>query len=460
MVLVIRGNVSQLGQIDYVPDGTESLPSIAFQHDTDTGVSRKGENQLRLSAGGTERMVVSDTGVTMTTDATIHSHTVGRGGGGILTNVALGTEALASNTTGSANTATGQAALLSNTTGSSNTAMGQAALFSNTTGSFNTAVGQEALFSNTTGLRNTATGMYALRDNTTGLQNTATGHNALRSNTTGSSNTAMGRLALFFNTTGSSNTAVGMNALRYTTTGGDNFNYSNCAGLGYDTRTSGDNQVQLGDSATTTYAFGAVQDRSDARDKADIQPEPLGLQFINALTPVTFRWDYRDDYLVEKYVPRVSGEPDIPDGTYPVMHQTTTIATADVTESKVTLRDAHTYDTDDAVPTTATIHETTVNIEPETTLVPIPKDGSKKRAREHHGLIAQDLVRVIEDLGIDDFAGLQHHQKNGGEDVYSIGYTELIAPLIKAVQELTAKNDQQQTEIDALHSEIDALKAA
>jgi hypothetical protein len=193
-----------------------------------------------------------------------------------------------------------------------------------------------------------------------------------------------------------------------------------------------------------------VQDRSDARDKADIHPEPLGLQFINALTPVTFRWDYRDDYFIQKYVPRVSGNLSIGDGTYAVVAGLTEIATATVENGTVTLDNETTYDTEAEVPTSATIHETTVDIEPESTLVPIPKDGSKKRSREHHGLIAQDLVQVIEDLGIDDFAGLQHHQKNGGEDVYSIGYTEFVAPLIKAVQELKAQNDQQQTEIDAL----------
>ena len=37
------------------------------------------------------------------------------------------------------------------------------------------------------------------------------------------------------------------------------------------------------------------------------------------------------------------------------------------------------------------------------------------------------------------FGGLQDHKINGGDDVLSIGYTELIAPLIKAIQELTAR---------------------
>ena len=35
-----------------------------------------------------------------------------------------------------------------------------------------------------------------------------------------------------------------------------------------------------------------------------------------------------------------------------------------------------------------------------------------------------------------DFGGFQDHAVNGGQDVLSLGYMELIAPLIKAVQEL------------------------
>ena len=41
------------------------------------------------------------------------------------------------------------------------------------------------------------------------------------------------------------------------------------------------------------------------------------------------------------------------------------------------------------------------------------------------------------DAGI-DFGGFQDHSTNGGDDVLSIGYEELIAPMIKAIQELKA----------------------
>lgn len=47
-------------------------------------------------------------------------------------------------------------------------------------------------------------------------------------------------------------------------------------------------------------------------------------------------------------------------------------------------------------------------------------------------MIAQELPA--------EFGGVQNHALNGGDDVYSVGYEEFIAPLIKAVQELSAEN--------------------
>ena len=45
--------------------GTAALPAVAFDGDPDTGIYRKGANQLGLSAGGTERAFVDSNGVTI-----------------------------------------------------------------------------------------------------------------------------------------------------------------------------------------------------------------------------------------------------------------------------------------------------------------------------------------------------------------------------------------------------------
>nr|WP_285864323.1 tail fiber domain-containing protein [Lederbergia lenta] len=123
------------------------------------------------------------------------------------------------------------------------------------------------------------------------------------------------------------------------------------------------------------------------RDKVDIRDTVLGLDFIKKLRPVDFKWDYRDDYI----------EVDPDDGT----------------------------------------------------VTKLPKDGSKKGSRYHHGLIAQEVKALIDATGT-DFGGFQDHQVNGGEDLYTIGYEELIGPLVKAVQELSKRLDTAETEIKAL----------
>ena len=56
----------------------------------------------------------------------------------------------------------------------------------------------------------------------------------------------------------------------------------------------------------------------------------------------------------------------------------------------------------------------------------------------------------MDELGI-DFAGYQDHSVNGGKDVLSLGYTEFIAPMIKAIQELSA-------EVRSLKNEVELIE--
>lgn len=184
--------------------------------------------------------------------------------------------------------------------------------------------------------------------------------------TIGDGNTGIGNFTLVV-AAGSNNTAVGYWSL--TNMGV----FDNCSGLGYQANVTGSNQVQLGNSSTTTYVYGTVQNRSDKRDKADIKDTSLGLNFINLLRPVDFKWNLREDYL-----------------------------------------------------------------SPGEKLSKAQNDGSKIRKRYHHGFVAQEVKQVMEDLDI-DFGGYQDHKLMGGEDVLSLGYDEIIAPLVKAVQELSAQ---------------------
>ena len=239
--------------------------------------------------------------------------------------------------------------------------------------------------------------------------NTACGNNVLRANTTGDSNTASGYGALRNNTTGYNNTASGESALNNNTT------FSNVGGFGYNVQVTASNQIQLGDSSTTTYAYGAVQNRSDIRDKSDVRDTELGLEFVNALRPVDFKWDLREDYRPE--APKSVAKPAELKEDASDEEKAKYAEELAAYEAYVTLKDKWLEDVK---------------------LANIVHDGSKKRNRFHHGLIAQEVKVVLDAKGI-DFGGFQDHSVKGGDDVLSIGYEELIAPMLKAIQELSAE---------------------
>nr|MDQ3015517.1 tail fiber domain-containing protein [Bacteroidota bacterium] len=67
------------------------------------------------------------------------------------------------------------------------------------------------------------------------------------------------------------------------------------------------------------------------------------------------------------------------------------------------------------------------------------------------GFIAQDVEKVLHDIGFTSFDAV--HAPTNENDNYSMGYAEFVVPLVKAVQELSAINDQQNKIIETLQSE-------
>ena len=110
--------------------------------------------------------------------------------------VAVGWNSLLSNTTGSENTAIGAWSMRLNTAGFENVAVGNSTLEFNTSGSYNIAVGSFSLQQSDTGLGNTATGFASVNANQGGQFNTAFGYRALTTPTNGEYNTAVGSAAL------------------------------------------------------------------------------------------------------------------------------------------------------------------------------------------------------------------------------------------------------------------------
>jgi Chaperone of endosialidase len=266
-------------------------------------------------------------------------------------------------------TALGVGAAASLTSGSSNTCVGYNAGNSINTGSFNTLVGHAAGDSITDSNWNSMVGYFAGNNVTTGTANTFMGYYAGNGVSTGGLNTALGDSAFY--------------------TG----NHTNSTCLGYDSGVNGSNQVQLGNSSTTAYAYGAVVDRaSDIRDKADVQDTNLGLNFVMSLRPRMYRWDYREDYRPPKPSSNASKE------------------------EWDAWREACKIDN-------------------------LTHNGTHKRTRFHQGLIAQEVKQVMDTMGI-DFGGYQDFKIKGGEDRVTIAYGELIGPIIKALQELKAEFDE------------------
>lgn len=325
-------------------------------------------------------------------------------------NTASGLLSMQHNTTGAYNTAYGANSLLSNTTGGSNTAIGEKALYNNVDAGYNTAVGSGALFSNnnTNATNNTAVGYHALYNNTSGQSNTACGQTSLFNNSEGVGNTALGLSALLNNTTGSYNIAIGSGAMYLNSTGSNNIvigagttvldGLTNAIVIGNNTEINTSNTVRLGNSSITdVISSGTFHTVSDARLKFNIRQNVPGLVFINKLTPVTYQLD---------------------------------VHTMNKSNDKFS-----------------------VAFGPSNENITADEAGAMSIVRT--GLIAQAVEEAARESGF-KFDAI--HKPENDKDFYSLNYAGFVVPLIKSVQELSAKNEALQKKLDDLSARLDALE--
>jgi hypothetical protein len=138
--------------------------------------------------------------------------------------------------------------------------------------------------------------------------------------TTGLSNTAIGMQAMNALTTASNCVGIGKGAGASVTTGGNNILIG--VGTGVSAAPGGDistgtNEIVLGNSSITeAHIKVAWSVSSDERDKTDFTPLDVGLNFINDLEPLTYRWDQRSDYVNWKNNPDTDLNLVTHDGTY------------------------------------------------------------------------------------------------------------------------------------------------
>ncbi|WP_198262529.1 tail fiber domain-containing protein [sulfur-oxidizing endosymbiont of Gigantopelta aegis] len=361
-------------------------------------------------------------------------------------NTASGNNALYYNTSGYRNTATGNTALNSNTSGFTNTANGNSALYSNTTGYSNTATGSNALFSNTSGIRNTAMGAATLSSNTTGDSNTAMGYNALENSTTGSKNTATGFWALNSNTTGSENTATGTFVLERNTTGSSN-TANGFGALKYNT--SGESNTAIGYDALSANQIGSFNTASGAgalkKNNTGIFNTAFG---YNALRNNTSgQYNTAIGYNAGNIPNNLFNSTAI--GYYAKVNSSNTIRLGNTSIATIEGQVPFTSTSDRRLKEDITTTSLGLAFINDLNPVQYHRINNQNPALEM-GIIAQELDAVLKHHDASNM-GMIHQVNNG---MMSVRYNDLLAPIIKSVQELSAENNALKTELSELKALI------
>ena len=321
-------------------------------------------------------------------------------------NVGVGNLSLSALTSGDSNVALGWSSLLKTSSGSYNTGVGYEAMYENLTGQGNSAVGYESLYTNT-GSYNTGLGNRTLYTNAGGQYGVAVGYDALHDNTSGNNNVGVGARALYENEGGSDNVAIGYSAGEHDDAAADVVTATQCViigseadfqtttptneiVIGYNANGIADNYAVIGnasitrvyaadDVGATLYAGSATVQTSDKRIKEDIKDSVLGLDFIKKLRSIEYKKRQPIDYdeSLKKEL-----------GWYKRGASPRILGEIDKTKSRV-------------------------------------------------GFIAQEVGAVLKDLGFDDNNDIVEIDETNTQQM--IAYSKLVPPLVKAVQELSAK---------------------
>jgi hypothetical protein len=351
-------------------------------------------------------------------------------------NSAFGGFALSSNSSGEYNNSFGGGSLLSNTSGSENVAMGVNSLYSNTIGLYNTATGNRSLYSNIDGNGNLAIGWRSLYSNTNGNYNVANGFQSLLNNTTGSYNVGIGWAALYSNSSNSYNVGIGLQAGYHNTSQGtflgtyaDAFDGAyNVTAIGFGAQATANNQVKIGNpSVTSIGGYANWTNFSDGRYKKNIQENVPGLTFINQLKPVTYTLDI--------------------DGIENAINKNSQSSSS--TGNSLSQIQPYINSGNQA---TQIIQTRAKNLQPSAQDIIARQQKAKV---VYTGFVAQDVEKAAKNLGY-DFSGIDVPKNIN--DFYGLRYADFVIPLVKAVQELSQKNDDLQQQNNKLEQRLIKLE--
>ena len=275
-------------------------------------------------------------------------------------------------------------------------------------GADKTSFGLNALNPNTTGFAGTAFGYQALRDNTTGGDNTAIGYNALALNTNGSNNTATGRASLQDNIDGNDNTAFGFQSLRNVVSGSQNTSIGRASLL----NATGENNTAIGYFAGSNITSGdnniAIGNNAQVGNAIGNNQVRVGNAAI-ILATIQVPWTFTSDRRWK----------------------------SNILPSNLGL---------DFIKDLKPVYYTRNN------------DESQKK---EYGFIAQEMEETLNRFGASNNGMISKDD----EGMYGVRYNDLLAPMVKAMQEqqeiIEQQNEkiiEQNEKIELQKNEIDTLK--
>lgn len=299
---------------------------------------------------------------------------------------------------GSNNTGIGYLSMRNSSSGDENTALGSNSLRINTTGEDNTAIGFQALKDNVSANKNTAVGANALVSST-GAENTATGNYALGGNSTGGNNSGFGASALADNRAGHYNSAFGAHAIDG---GPEHLPWAASYNSAFGAYANG-----LSHNYTNYTALGyfAQATASNQVRIGNIDVTSIGGQVSwTTLSDGRFKTNLKRDVAGLAFINQLN----------PVSYSVDKDALSKFLGVPDSMR--------------------------------VPTTEAERNARQV-GFVAQEVESIIKSAGY-VFTGIEAPKNEN--DAYSIRYAEFVVPLVKAVQELTAKGDAQEKRINQL----------
>jgi hypothetical protein len=308
--------------------------------------------------------------------------------------------------TGTRNNTFGYLAGQNLTSGTNNVFMGSYSGKAFTTGVSNTICGEAALITEDAGDKNTAIGAEALKVQTGGIDgNVAVGYYAGFALTSGSYNTIIGTEAMSLNAiTGEQNVAVGYRAGKNITTGAGNVLIGKYAGADTTLLTTGSNNVVIGPLAKTSSASvnnEIVIGYNVAGSGEGYAAIGNGNGKISVDFEANATWSYSSDERLKK----------------------------DIVADDLGLSFINRLET--------VKYKWKPSNEIDESLPQYAEENTRKTNVVMHGMVAQTVKAALDAENVDTFAGWSTDL----DGTQMVSREMFVTPLIKAVQELSAKND-------------------